>query len=157
MALDRADGTSSADGDGATPVVAKRSFSSFQASLLEGGSPIAVVTGLDMSLTNNLEAARVVGAQVASEYFEGRCNVTGTINAFFEDAVLMNKFLNETPTSLQFTLTDPDANTLTFLLPRIIYTGGEAPVPGEGGIVLSLPFQATFDSGEATALKVTRS
>lgn len=142
---------------GLTPVGANRSFDSFSGVINEGGSAIAIVTAVEISIENGLTPAKVIGSDIPQEYFDGRCNVTGTISAFFEDAVLLNKFLNETPSDLDFTLTDPDANTLQFEIPRIIYTGGSAPVSGEAGIVIALPFQAIYDVTEDTALKITRS
>lgn len=138
-------------------VGAKRSFDSFSGTINEGGAGIAIVTGLELSLENSLEAQKVIGSAGPVGYFDGRSNVTGTLNAFFEDDVLLDKFRNETPTSLEFVLTDPDGNTQTWKLPRIIYTGGSAPVQGEGGIAIGLPFQATFDPTDVTNIMVTRS
>jgi len=150
-------GTTIDNAGGYTAAGANRSFDSFSGSINEGGSAIAIVTAIELSIENGLTPAKVIGSDVPVEYFDGRCNVTGTVSAFFEDAVLLNKFLNETPSDLDFTLTDPDGNTLQFEVPRIIYTGGSAPVSGEAGITLSLPFQAVYDITEDTALKITRS
>ena len=136
---------------------AKRSFDSFSGTINEGGSPIAIVTAIEMSLENSLEPAKVIGQSSPDDFFSGRCNVTGTLSAYFEDDSLLTKFRAETPSSIEFTLTDPDGATMTFLIPRVIYTGGTAPVDGEGGITIALPFQATYDPTEQTALKITRS
>lgn len=141
---------------GYTPVGAKRSFDSFSGVLNEGGSAIAIVTSLEFSLENGISGAKVIGSDIAVDLFDGRSNLTGTISAFFEDEVLLNKFLNETPSDIDITLTDPDANTLQIEIPRIIYTGGSAPVSGEGGIVISLPFQATYDATVTSNIRITR-
>lgn len=138
-------------------IPAKRSFDSFSGTVLEGGGASAIITSIEFSLENALEPSKVIGQSVAAGFFDGRSNVTGTVSAYFEDDSLLNKFLNETPSSVQFTLTDPDANTLTVLIPRIIYTGGSAPVSAEGGIVIALPFQAIYDPTELTNIKITRS
>lgn len=142
---------------GYTPVGAKRSFDSFSGTIQEGGGAIAIVTAIELNIENGLTPAKIIGQDTPVDYFDGRCNVTGTLSAFFENGTLLAKFLNETPSSLQFVLTDPDANTLTVDVPRIIYTGGSAPVSGEAGITIALPFQAVYDSVEQTALKITRS
>lgn len=139
-----------------TAVTTNRSFDSFSGTIQEGGVTSAIITSIELSLENALEPAKVVGQDTANYYFDGRSNVTGTVNAYFENGTLLNKFLNETPSSLEFTLTDPSANTMTFLVPRIIYTGGSAPVGGEGGIVIALPFQAIYDQTENTNLKISR-
>lgn len=142
---------------GYTPVGAKRSFDSFSGVLNEGGSAIAIVTSLEFSLENGVTGAKVIGSDVVVDLFDGRSNLTGTVSLFFEDEVMLNKFLNETPSDIDITLTDPDANTLQIEIPRIIYTGGSAPVSGEGGIVIAMPFQATYDVTETTNIKITRS
>lgn len=142
---------------GYTPVGAKRSFDSFSGVINEGGGAIAIVTAVELNIENGLTPAKIIGSDVPVDYFDGRCNVTGTLTAFFENGTLLAKFLNETPSDLDLTLTDPDGNTLQIEVPRIIYTGGSAPVSGEAGITIALPFQAVYDSVEATALKLTRS
>ena len=158
VGLDMTPGVATIDNlGGYTPVGAKRSFDSFSGTIQEGGGAIAIVTAIELNLENGLTPAKIIGQDTPVDYFDGRCNVTGTLSAFFENATLLNKFLNETPSSLQFVLTDPDANTLTFDIPRIIYTGGSAPVSGEAGITLAMPFQAIYDPTEQTALKITRS
>jgi len=136
---------------------AARSFDSFTGTIDEGGGSIAIVTGLDFQLENGLTPAKVVGSATVADFFDGRSNLTGTVNAFFEDESLLDKFLDETPSDIEFVLTDPDSETLTFTIPRIIYTGGSAPVSGEAGIVIALPFQATYDSSEDTNIKIVRS
>jgi len=150
-------GTTSDNVGGFTPVGAKRSFDSFSGVINEGGSPIAIVTAVELNIENGLTPAKVIGSDVPVDYFDGRCNVTGTLTAFFEDAVLLNKFLNETPSDLDLTLTDPDGNTMQIEVPRIIYTGGSAPVSGEAGISIAMPFQAVYDATATTALQITRS
>lgn len=157
VGLDMANAATSVDADTYTVPAVKRAFDGFTGSILEGGGAIASITGIDLSLENGLEAAKTLFTDSATEMFEGRSNLTGTVSAYFEDDAMLQKFIDETPSSIEFTLTDPDGNTLTFLLPRVIYTGGTPGISGESGIVISLPFQATYDETEATNLKITRS
>lgn len=129
-------------------------FDGFSGSISEGGSTIASVTALEIALDNGLDPAYVVGEDVLQQVIKGRCNVTGTLTAYFESNALLNKFLNETESSVSVTL-DGTSGDLTILLPRIKYTG--AAVPREVGPRLyQLPFQALRDSSEATNIKITR-
>jgi hypothetical protein len=148
---------SSADADGYTAASGAEPFDSLSGSINEGGSSIAIVTGLDFSVTNNIEPAKVVGADTASEQIEGVCQVTGTITAYFQDATLVNKFINETSSSIDVTLSDPAANTLKFDFPNVLYTGGDLDVGGTGPITLSLPFTALYDATDESSLVITRS
>lgn len=131
-------------------------FDAFTGSISEGGSGIATITELTLSLTNNLERRTVVGADTTLQHAIGRSNVTGSINVYFEDSALMEKFLAETVSTLAVTLTDPAGNSYLIELPRIKYTGGQPDVSGEGAVQINLPFQAIYDPTEDTNIKITR-
>ncbi|UZT28686.1 tail subunit [Vibrio phage 033B] len=129
---------------------------SFTGELKEGGTVIAVVTELGLSLDNGLGARFVVGSKDSILPEVGRSNLTGTMTAYFESTALVEKFLDETDTSLEIDLPDADGNLQTWTIPRIKYTGGQPDVEGEGSVMLSMPFQALLDTTTATNLVVTR-
>ena len=132
-------------------------YDTFSGTMSEGGSSIAYVTGVDFSVANNLEPQFFVGAGTsASSVTVGRINVSGTLSAAFTNATLLNKFLNETESSLSLTLGNGTTKSYTILIPRIKYTGGDNPVSGEGEVVLSMPFQALYDSVTGTNIQITR-
>ena len=131
-------------------------FDSFTGTLDEGGSTIAVVTAIDISIDNGVTPAFVVGSNSSARNVAGRSNVTGTVTAFFEDATLLNKFINETESSLELTLGSGTATSYVIELPRIKYSGGDNSVNDEGPIEITMPFQALYDSSEATNIKITR-
>lgn len=149
--------TSAASLGSPTAVALRDPFDSFSGSIMEGGGTTTTVTGIELSLDNGLEAAQVIGSSSIKDIFAGRSSLTGTVSAYFKDDALLDKFLNETESSLEFTLSDPLANTLTFRVPRLKYSAGQTPVEGERGLVVTLPFQGLYDAGEATNLKITRS
>jgi hypothetical protein len=68
----------------------------------------------------------------------------------------MQKFLDETESSLIVTLTDPDGNSYQIDLPRIKYNGGQPDVSGEGSITINLPIQALYNSADLSQLVITR-
>lgn len=131
-------------------------FDSFSGSLQEGGSAIAVITAIELNLQNGLEPTFVVGSDETPQIIDGRSNLTGSISAYFEDATMLNKFVNETESSIAFVLADTDGNQYEFLIPRLKYSGGEAPVQGEGAITINMPFQALRATAENTNLQITR-
>ena len=136
-------------------------FDSFSGYVREGGNTssdeIAVVTGLDFTLENNLNPMQVVGENKAVGMSEGRANVTGTLTAYFASSTLLDKFLNETESVLQFQLADASANTMEFYFPRIKYSGGDVSVDSEAPVTISLPFQALYDtSGGINTLQISR-
>jgi len=131
-------------------------FDSFSGTITEGGSAIAIVTSVEMTLENGLNPLFVVGSDVTLEPSIGKSRVTGTMTAFFQNSDLLNKFINETSSSLVFVLQDQAGNTYDFTFPNIIYTGGQPDVEGEGEVTIALPFTALYDSTEGSNLTIER-
>lgn len=128
----------------------------FSGTLNEGGIPVAVVTAITLNLNNALEPRFVVGSKNTILPSTGRSNCTAQVTAYFEDSSLLEKFLNETESSLDFTMPDTAGNILKVTLPRIKYTGGQPDVSGEGPITLSMPLQALLNSGTGTNIQIER-
>ena len=78
------------------------------------------------------------------------------MSVFFQSKALLDKFINETSSSLVFVLTDPAGNTYDFTLPNIKYTGGQPDVSGDGEVTLAMPFVALYDSTEGSNLTIER-
>lgn len=130
-------------------------FDSFTGTIEEGGDSIGIVTEIALTLENSITAKHVIGSDETLQGQIGRSNLTGTVTAFFENATLMEKFINETSSSLKFTLSN-GANSYEINIPKIIYNGASPDVSGEGAITIALPFQAVYDDAEATNIKITR-
>tara|TARA_R110000787_G_scaffold96186_4_gene199386 strand:+ start:693 stop:1604 length:912 start_codon:yes stop_codon:yes gene_type:complete len=148
--------TAALSGSSYTAETTSPPFDSFTGSISEGGSGIAVVTGLELSIDNGMEALYVVGSNTTLEPSIGKSTVTGSITAYFEDLDLLNKFVQETSTSISFVLTDSAGKDYTFLMPNVKYNTGNPEAAGPGAITISLDFVALYDSGQATQLKITR-
>lgn len=129
---------------------------SFTGAITEAGTLIAVVTEMVMTLENGMEPRFVVGSDKTILPTIGRSNLSGTITAYFEDSLLINKFIEEEESSMAFSLVDVDGNTYVFTMPRIKYNGGQPDVSGQGAITLSMPFQALYDSVLDTNFIITR-
>ena len=131
-------------------------FDSFSGVINEGGAAIGVVTSLDFTLENGLNPLFVVGSDKTIDPIIGKSRVTGTMNVYFESKTLLEKFINETASSLDFTLVDPDGNEYKFNFPNIKYTGGQVDTSGEGEISLPLPFTALYDVTEGSNFTIER-
>lgn len=145
----------------ATPaaVLNETPFDSFSGSINEGGASIALVSSLDFTIENSLNPAFIIGSSTAPQLEYGRGVVTGTITAYFEDETLLNKFINETESSLDFTLASSvTGDSYTFDFPRIKYNGGDIPLDSEQSRLVTLPFEALYeaDSGYGTTLMITK-
>ena len=131
-------------------------FDSFTATINEGGSPIALVTEMEVTLENGIEPQFVVGSSTTLRPPIGRCNVTGSITVYLEDQAMLTKFQNETESSLDITMTDPDGNTFQIEIPKLKYNSGQPDVSGEGSVTVSMDFQAIYDSVDASNIVITR-
>lgn len=131
-------------------------FDSFTGSITEGGSAISVVTEVSLALVNGLAVRNVIGSDETLQPSIGRSNLTGSVTAYFENATLLEKFLNETESSLVVTLEDPAGNTYTITLPRIKYNGGQPDTSGEGAITINFPIQALYNVSDLSQIKIVR-
>lgn len=133
-------------------------FDAYSGDLEIGGSVAAIVTAMDFTLTNGFAPTFVVGDDSAPSLEVGDAVVEGSISAYFEDASLLNRFINETETSLKVTVGDNEStpNTMEFFFPRCKINSADVGVDGPTSRVISLAFVALRDETEATNLRITR-
>ncbi|MEG0322888.1 MAG: phage tail tube protein [Raoultibacter sp.] len=130
----------------------------FSGELREGGTQISVITELGLSIENGIEPRFVVGSKFSIKPGAKRRNVTGSVNVYFDDNTLREKFLNETETSISFDLMDPanPSKKYTFTVPRLKFTEAPHPVDGEGDIMLNMGYQGLLDPTTGSSIKVER-
>ena len=162
LGLSETSGTSSASASPYTSIVDSLPFTSCGGVLLEGGQPLAQVSSISVNVDNGINPEYYWGNCDAGDLVTGRAEVTGTLEVFFNDLVLYNKFKNGTATSLQFTLTNGAAGgnkTFTFTMPNIRYTASDLPSSsGDESMILSLEFRALYSvATNSSGLKITRS
>jgi len=120
-------------------------------------SAVAIVTGLDFTLNNSFAPTFVIGDDSVPSLEYGRAEIEGTITAYFEDAALITRFLNETESELEVSVNDPTgANAYTLLFPRIKINSADVGVDGPTSRIISMSFVALYDATEGTNLKITR-
>lgn len=128
----------------------------FTGSIKEAGAAIAVVTEVSIDLQNGIEPRFVVGSKDTIRPSIARSNLTGNLTAYFENSTLVEKFVNETGSSLEMDLTDLEGNVIRVTIPSIVYTGGQPDVTGEGPVTLSMPWQAILDDTAETNIVIQR-
>ena len=133
-------------------------FDAYSGDLEIGGSVAAIVTAMDFTLTNGFAPTFVVGDDSAPSLEVGDAVVEGTISAYFEDAALLNRFIEETETSLKVTVGDNEStpNTMEFFFPRCKINSADVGVDGPTSRVIALSFVALRDETEETNLRITR-
>jgi hypothetical protein len=119
------------------------------------GVVVGVVTGIEIAAEMAASMPAVVGQNITPDILLGRFRVTGQVTALFEDATLLNAFLNETDVDILARLDATSAaatNALTIHLPRVKFGGGSIPATGEGEQIVTLPFQALLPTSPAAGV-----
>ena len=150
-------GTTGSTGGAPTASSTNAPFDSYSGTISDGGAGISIVTSIDFSLTNSFAPTFVVGSDSAQQLEFGRAVVEGTMTVYYEDETLINKFLNETESSISVSVNDPTGlSAYTFDFPRVKYNGASVPLQNPQSRLITLPFVALYDTTENTNLKLTR-
>ena len=131
-------------------------MSTVNATIKEGGSVVGYITGgtisMDRKHTPNYPLGNAEPVSITTSFFD----ITGTLDVFLEDEVMYNKFVNNSNSSVDWTLTD-GTNTYEITLPRVFYTTAAKDVKGTGPVIMKMNFTAVHDSTANTVMTVTRS
>jgi hypothetical protein len=118
---------------------------------------IATVTGVDFSINNAMAPTFVVGSATTPQLEYGMASVEGTITAYFQDLLLVDRFLNEVESALSVSVNDPTGlNEYGFLFPRVKFNDAAAPVSSPTSRILTIPFVALYDNTAGSSVVITR-
>lgn len=130
----------------------------------EGGSDIAYVTTIDLSIENNLDTSNFVigGGGIRRSVPEGKIKISGTMTCLFESMSHYIKAMRSTESSLKIIYSHgTGAGTagneyLEFYIPELYFSKETPVIEGSGGILYKGPFEAFYhdDVGES-AIKIT--
>lgn len=102
---------------------------------------------IQFEINNNLRRQPRIGNKTPCALAAGFLDVTGTIEAYFENTTAYNDMINHTDSSLEMVLTDVDGNVIAIFMPRISWSEGNPQVPGgNDDVILPLGFTAIRDS-----------
>lgn len=122
--------------------------SSHIGSILQNGTAIACgIRSLSLDIENNLRSQTQIGSTSPYGIGSGFMDVTGQLEAYFEDNTLYDQLINHTSTELSWQMTDDLGNVYVFTLPAVIFTEGY-PQSGGGNddVMIPLSYQAIRSS-----------
>lgn len=128
--------------------------------VLEGGAALTntYVRSLQVNVDNSLRGQTAIGTLGNIGIGAGQSVITGTMELYFADATYLNKFVNNTASSLSVRVASSSTGigyVLTF--PNIKYSDGGTPTPGANqDVSLSLPFQALRDTTTGAQILIDR-
>lgn len=129
------------------------------ANILEGGAALSgtYIKSLSLDISNNLRGQDAIGTLGNVGVASGTVEVTGSIELYFADGTLYQKFINNTSSSLSFRINDASLNGYVFTLPNVKYSGGKINAGGiNQDVMVSLNFQALRDSVSGNTIVIDR-
>lgn len=123
----------------------------------DGSALDTCLQSINLTGDSGLRMQNAVGEKFPKGIGTGRFNLTGTVNAYFEDLDLWNDFINHTTVSLSWDVTDADGVTYYFTIPAAKFTS-DAPAPSgiDQDIFEELAFTAFRDATYNTQFMVDR-
>lgn len=156
MGQDIALDTAAITGSDYDPATTTSPYDTFTGVINEGGSATGIATELSFTLDNGMESRFVAFSDKTIRHQIGRSSLSGALTAYFESSALYEKFIDETESSLSFTLGDGGAGSYIFTIPRVKYTAAGVPTENEGAIFVNLDWQALLDDVESTNFYIQR-
>lgn len=127
------------------------------ANLSMTGVTSPAITGLKLNITNNLRQQPVVGSVQSRGIGAGRFNVTGEIEAYFDNNQLLDLYLGNASTDLTFDLGGVSTQKYRFFIPKLKFSDCEITAgANDQDVMCKMPFQAIFDTTTAGSMKITR-
>ncbi len=115
------------------------------------------VSSLSLDATNNLRAPTAAGSVNALGIGAGRFELSGSLEAYFEDIKLYEAFLNGDATALAFTLGRTTNEKYTFTIPRLKFETGTVQAQGnDSDIMASMTYRGLYDSVNGCTLMIER-
>jgi len=90
----------------------------------EGGQSISGVSfkSIGIDLNNNPRGQDVVGSDTLAGVATGRCEITGSFSAYFENNTVIDKFTAGTTTNLRFQVNDSNSKSYIITIPNVRLT-----------------------------------
>lgn len=113
---------------------------------VDGAALSTAIQSISLQVANNLRQQMAVGSKFAAGIGYGSQTVSGSMQAYFADRVLYEKFQNHVYISLSFSFADSAGRRLRVTLPKIMpQTGTASPGGIDQDIILGIDFTAVLD------------
>lgn len=120
-------------------------------------SPAPKLMRFSLQVSNNLRTRPVVGSKYSEVFGLGRCDVTGEIEVYFENADTYQAMLDHETIAIETTIGVVTGEKYTISIPKAVLTGGRrGPRSNQSDVMLTIPFRAIYDSGIGGSLSIER-
>ena len=123
----------------------------------DAGAGTLYFQSLEIELDNNVRGQDAVGTLGFVGVVPGRMNLTGSIELYFEDSTLYDKFVAATSFNLSFMVADGSGNRYIVTVPRAKYTSMEIVAGGlDEDVFVSAEFEGIIDSTGTYQFQLSR-
>jgi len=127
--------------------------------ILEGGSLLTgtFIKSMSLTLDNSLRGQDAIGTLGNVGIGSGTVGITGSLELYFADGTLYDKFINNTDTSLSFRLNDSAGRGYVITLPRVKYSDAQIMAGAiNQDVMVSMQFQAIRDTVSGSTIIIDR-
>lgn len=127
--------------------------------VLEGGSALTgtFIKSLTLDASNNLRGLDGIGNLGNVAIASGNIDVSGSIEFYFADGVIYDKFLNNSSTSLSFRVNDSAGNGYVITMPNVKYNAGKIPAGAiNQDVMVSMSYTALRDPVSGNTIVIDR-
>lgn len=115
------------------------------------------MSAINFALNNNLRVQNAIASVGPIGIGDGTVNVTGNINAYFEDAAFINDYLNFNTSDLSFRIDDVDGNAYVITFPSIKFTDGTVNATGPNqDVEVAMQFTAKQDATTSCTIQIDK-
>lgn len=129
-------------------------------SIKEGGVEVTTpnfIRSLSLAVNNNLRQRYAVGSDSLIGVGKGNFDLTGTVNTYFGNSDVMDKFLAGTKTSIDFRISDSAGNVYIFDIPEVKFDSGNVIASGQNQDVFAeLNYRALRDAVYGFTFQICR-
>lgn len=113
------------------------------------------IKSLKFDVNNNLRGQKAIGHFGNAGVGVGELAVSGTIEAYFQNADLYKKWLNSEVITVVFGVSDNNGNGYLVELPKVKFREGSVNgIQKDQDVMLSLPFDAFYDKAANTGVRI---
>lgn len=122
-----------------------------------GLGTVPPIKKISLNIQNNMRKREVLGSLYVDSFGQGQCTVTGSMEAYFPSAALLQAVLDHDQAALTFTIGATSGKKLTVSIPKAQLTNGGTVAGGkDDDIMVNLEFEGVYDSSSGSNIVITR-
>lgn len=125
--------------------------------IVDGEELSTALQSINLTGDNALRNQNAVGYKFPAGIGAGRMEISGSVNAYFADGALWDRFIEHKTVALAFPLTDGEGHRYEFTIPAVVFsTDNVNPAGGNQDIMEAMEWTAKRDAATACQIQIDR-